>query len=97
MKGDPREYPEITRGGFGDKKIAIDIKTARRIGKNRISGFTLGSFAGYFLYPKKRMVGCKFPYGEFEEHWIIGFIYSWNPDADSLHMVSDVEVIFQLK
>jgi hypothetical protein len=95
----PREYPEITAigGKFGDKKIAIDIKTSRRISKNRISGFTVGSFVGYFLYPEKKMPGCKFPYGEFDEHWIIGFIYTWNPDADSLHMVSDVEVIIQPK
>lgn len=34
---------------------------------------------------------------EFDEHWIIGFIYTWNPDADSLHMVSNVEVIVQPK
>jgi len=97
--GGPREYPEITAmgGKFGNKKIAIDIKTARRVSENKISGFTIGSFAGYFLYPEKKMPGCKFPYGEFAEHWIIGFIYIWNPDADSLHMVSDVEVIVQPK
>lgn len=99
VQGGPREYPEITAmgGKLGDRKIAIDMKTTRRIGKNRISGFTVGSFAGYFLYPKKKMPGCKFPYGEFDEHWIIGFIYTWNPDADSLHMVSDVEVVVQPK
>ncbi len=99
IQGGPREYPEITAmgGEFGNKKIAIDMKTTRRIGKNRISGFTVGSFAGYFLYLEKKMPGCKFPYGEFEEHWIIGFIYTWNPDVDSLYIVSDVEVIVQPK
>jgi len=71
--------------------------TINRISKNRISGFTVGSFAGYFLHPEKKMPGCKFPYGEFDEHWIIGFIYTWNPEADSLHMVSDAEVIVQPK
>jgi len=99
VQGGPREYPEITAmgGKFGNKKIAIDMKTTRRIGKNRISGFTVGSFAGYFLHPEKKMPGCRFPYGEFEEHWIIGFIYTWNPDADRLHMVSNVEVVVQPK
>jgi hypothetical protein len=99
VQGGPREYPEITAigGQFGDKKIAIDMKTTRRISKNRISGFTVGSFARYFLHPEKKMPGCKFPYGEFDEHWIIGFIYTWNPDADSLHMVSNVEVVVQPK
>lgn len=99
IQAGPREYPEITltRGRFGNKKIAIDMKTTRRISQNRISGFTVGSFAGYFLNPEKKMPGCKFPYGEFDQHWIIGFIYTWNPEADSLHMVSDVEVIVQPK
>ena len=99
VQGGPREYPEITlmKGMFGNNKIAIDIKTTRRISEKRISGFTVGSFAGYFLHPEKQMPGCKFPYGEFDEHWIVGFIYTWNPDADSSHMVSDVEVIVQEK
>jgi hypothetical protein len=99
VQGGPREYPEITLTGgkFGNRKIAIDIKTTRRVSENRISGFTIGSFAGYFMHPKEKMPGCKFPYGEFDEHWIIGFIYTWNPDADSLHMVSDVETIVQPK
>lgn len=99
VQGGPREYPEITliRGRFGNRKIAIDMKTTRRVSENRISGFTVGSFAGYFLHLEKKMPGCKFPYGEFNEHWIIGFIYTWDPNADSLHMVSDVEVIVQPK
>jgi hypothetical protein len=99
VQGGPREYPEITltRGRFGNRRIAIDIKTTRRVSENRISGFTIGSFAGYFLHPEKQMPGCKFPYGEFDEHWIVGFIYTWKPDADSLHMISDVEVIVQQK
>jgi len=99
VQGGPREYPEITLigGDFGNRKIAIDMKTTRRVSENRISGFTIGSFAGYFLYPEKKMPGCKFPYEEFDEHWITGFIYTWNPDADTLHMVSDVEVIIQPK
>lgn len=99
VQGGPREYPEmtLTKGRFGNKKIAIDIKTTRRVSESRISGFTVGSFAGYFLHPDKKMPGCKFPYGEFNEHWIVGFIYTWDPDVDSLHMISGVEVIVQPK
>ncbi|WP_457550059.1 type II restriction endonuclease [Archaeoglobus sp.] len=37
------------------------------------------------------------PYGVYSEHWIVGFLYRWNPNADSLNMVSDVEVIVQEK
>lgn len=99
IQGGAREYPEITAygGRLGRKKIAIDIKTTRRISKNRISGFSIGSYAGYFLHPERKLPGCKFPYGEFKEHWIIGFIYSWHPDADSLHMVTNIEVIVSEK
>ncbi|MDI6704112.1 MAG: type II restriction endonuclease [bacterium] len=99
VQGGPREYPEITLmgGEFGDRKIAIEMKTTRMVSENRISGFTIGSFAGYFLHPEKKMPGCKFPYGEFDEHWIIGFIYTWNSEVDTLHMVSDVEVVVQPK
>lgn len=43
------------------------------------------------------MAGCKFPYGEFAEHWIVGFIYTWNPEAENSGIVSDVEVIVQEK
>jgi len=98
-QGGSREYPEITAfgGKLGQEKIAIDIKTTRRVSKNRISGFSIGSYAGYFLHPERKLPGCKFPYGEFKEHWIVGFIYSWNPDADSLHMVSNIEVIVSEK
>lgn len=51
VQGGPREYPEITifGGKVGKHKIAIDMKTTRRVSENKISGFTIGSFAGYFL------------------------------------------------
>src|SRR3972149_11730016 len=78
IQGGAREYPEITAfgGKLGQGKIAIDIKTCRRISRNRVSGFSIGSYAGYFLHPERKLPGCKFPYGEFKEHWLIGFMYS---------------------
>jgi len=99
IQGGPREYPEITAfgGRLGEGKIAIDIKTTRRISRNRVSGFSIGSYAGYFLHPDQQLAGCKFPYNEFKEHWVVGFVYTWNPTADSLHMVSDTEVIVNQK
>ncbi len=99
VQGGAREYPEITAfgGKLGQKKIAIDIKTTRRLSMNRVSGFSIGSYAGYFLHPQKKLPGCKFPYGDFEEHWLVGFVYTWNPNADSLHMVSNIEVIISEK
>jgi len=92
-----REYPDLTLlgGPLGKEIIALDIKTGRRDG-NR-TGFTLGSYWGYFRRPDKKMAGCRLPYGQFSQHWIVGFIYDWNENADTLHMVSNVEAIVQEK
>ncbi len=94
-----REYPDATieGGKLGDRKIAIDIKTTRRINPNRISGFTIGSYAGYFRNPNRKRPGCRIPYADFTKHWIAGFIYDWDKNADTLHMVSNVELIVQEK
>ena len=94
-----REYPDATLEGgkLGDRRIAVDIKTTRRIKPNRISGFTIGSYAGYFRNPDRKMPGCRIPYSKFTEHWIVGFIYDWNKNADTLHMISNVELIVQEK
>lgn len=94
-----RSYPDITLEGgvFGKNKIAIDVKTTRRINGNLVSGFTIGSYAVYFRNPNKKCAGCEIPYGQYTEHWIVGFIYTWNEDADTLHMVSDIDLIVQPK
>ncbi len=99
IQGGAREYPEITLfdGLLGSRKIAIDMKTSRRVGPNRISGFTLGSYAGYFAHPDRKMAGCVLPYGEYTEHWVVGFIYDWMPGKPSEELVSNVEVIVQEK
>ena len=74
----------------------MDIKTGRRVG-NR-TGFTLGSYAGYFRKPDKKLCcGGAFCYNDFNEHWDICFIYDWNKDSDTLHMISNVQVIVQEK
>lgn len=94
-----REYPDATlKGGvFGDKIIALDIKTARKIGRDRISGLTIGSYAGYFLHPDEKRAGCNIPYGDFKEHWIVAFLYKWDPRKNSKEMVSEIDCVVNLK
>jgi hypothetical protein len=94
-----REYPDaILRGGiFGDKIIALDIKTARKVGQDRISGLTIGSYAGYFLHPDEKRAGCSIPYGNFDEHWIVAFLYKWDPRKNSKEMVSEIDCVANLK
>lgn len=98
-QGGSREYPEIAIFGglLGASKIAIDIKTTRRISKNRISGFTLGSYAGYFYHSNVKMPGCIMPYDDFSEHLVIGFMYDWDGKANTLNMVKNIDLIVQPK
>jgi len=93
-----RQYPDVTlRGGeFGSNLIALDIKTARRNHNNadKLDGpMTLGSYAGYFQNPHEESPWTKYPYGQYDEHWILCFAHYWDDDEDSLGMVSGVEPI----
>jgi hypothetical protein len=91
-----RQYPDLTfRGGvFGDKLIALDIKTARlRSNGERISTMTLGSYGQYFSNPGKDTQWTRFPYGAYDEHWIVCFAYQWDDELDSQDMVSEVETL----
>jgi len=101
IEGGSREYPDITLcgGAFGSRMIAVEIKTARRDSKrkDRTSRMSLGSCAGYFLHPDRKMAGCRFPYGLYYEHWIVGCIYDWDENAPSESMVSNIEVIVHPK
>ena len=99
IRGGSRQYPDVTLEGgkLENKIIALEFKSARKIDKNKCSRMSLGSFAGYFLEPYKKSPWCVKPYGVYTEHWVIGFLYRWNPDADTLNMVSDVEVVIQEK
>ncbi len=95
-----RQYPDITlRGGaFGDKLIALDIKTTRlRSEGERISGITLGSYGQYFSNPERDTQWTRFPYGDFDEHWIVCFAYQWDDDLDSREMVYEVETVIGQK
>lgn len=94
-----REYPDIIlqNGVFGDNIIAVDIKTARKEGPNRISKLTIGSYAGYFLQPDRKLPGCSLPYNSFNEHWIVAFLYKWNDEEDDEGLVTDIECIVNPK
>lgn len=95
-----RQYPDATlRGGaFGDDLIALDIKTARlKSGGERISGMTLGSYGQYFSNPDTDTQWTRFPYGAYDQHWIVCFAYQWDDDLDSREMVYEVETIIGQK
>jgi hypothetical protein len=99
LPNNTREYPDATLSGgpLGDRIVALDVKTSRLINQNRISGFTIGSYAGYFLHPQEKRPGCSRPYGDFSEHWIVGFVYEWFPRKETKEMVNIVQVIIAPK
>lgn len=70
-------YPDFTLvGGESDQgKIAIDVKTTYlRKGTERF-GYSLGSYTSY-IRPETERKNIVFPYREYGEHWIIGFVYA---------------------
>lgn len=69
-------YPDFTlmRDKKDKNKIAIDVKTTyKEKGQTRFK-YTLGSYTSY-IRPEKERKNIVFPYSEYGEHWIIGFVY----------------------
>lgn len=65
-------YPDFTLILPDETKIALDVKSTYRRNE-KVAGFTLGSYTGYLRSPKKNIM---YPYYEYKEHWVLGFIYS---------------------
>lgn len=72
-------YPDLTLilSGSSPNKIAIDIKSTYR--KGSTAGFTLGSYTAYLRPPFTKNIS--YPYNDYLEHWIVGFIYDRVPDV----------------
>ena len=95
-----RSYPDIALSGgdLGSRLVALDIKSARYLGNDRVSRMTLGTYHGYFLHPNQKILsGGKRCYNDYDEHWIAAFIYEWRPDQDTINMVKIIETIVAYK
>ena len=76
---EPRQqnyYPDFTlmRSEDDPNKIAVDVKTTYRRSANAKFSYTLGSYTS-FLNPETESKNIVFPYSEYKQHWIIGFVY----------------------
>jgi hypothetical protein len=98
-------YPDLTLVLPTGEKIALDIKSTYRKTKDRVAGFTLGSYTGYLRNPTKNIM---FPYHEYSEHLVLGFIYTREEDKDGeivpltkideiKPVIKDIEIIVQEK
>lgn len=95
-KGVQNQYPEFTlyKKDNPGNKIAIDIKSTYR--QKRANGslkpfsFTLGSYRSYLKDPTGKK-GILFPYSEYSEHWVIGFLYDRNENLRNIQIRSIIE------
>jgi len=73
-------YPDIS---FFDKKdstlFAMDIKSTYRMKNNKINGFTLGAFTGYFRN-RESTKNITYPYEKYSRHFVLGIIYTRQDD-----------------
>ena len=67
-------YPDFTLAARRNDqhKIAIDVKTTYQTAADDRCSFTLGSYTSFLRNGVKNIL---FPYSEYAEHWIIGFVY----------------------
>jgi len=88
-------YPDITFIAKDGTKTAIDLKSTYRLSSRRVSGFTLGAFTGYFRQ-RNSTKNITFPYQEYNQHFVLGVIYSRSPieiDERQIYKLEDLSII----
>ncbi|MEZ4809922.1 MAG: type II restriction endonuclease [Allomuricauda sp.] len=93
-KGVQNAYPEFTLydENLPKSKIAVDVKSTyrkfKRDGSLTNFSFTLGSYKSYL---RDGVKGIKFPYKEYAEHWIVGFLYTRNENCKNVQIKKIIE------
>lgn len=83
-KSKQNQYPDFTlfSPSSPQNKIAVEVKSTYRQYTNwgdlKNFGFTLGSYRSFLRDPVGKK-GILYPYKDYIEHWIIGFLYTRNP------------------
>lgn len=70
-------YPDFTlhRGTEKSGKVAIDVKTTYRMHDHDKFSYTLGGYTS-FIRPGNEKKNIVFPFSEYSEHWVLGFVYN---------------------
>ncbi len=95
-KSKQNQYPDFTlyHPDSPRKKIAVEVKSTYRqfthSGKLKNFGFTLGSYRSFLRDPDGKK-GILYPYKDYFEHWIIGFIYTRNPKCKNVEIRQIIE------
>jgi hypothetical protein len=91
-------YPDITFVGEDGERIAVDLKSTYQVSDERVNGFTLGAFTGYFRQ-RESTKNIRFPYKDYTAHLVLGIVHSRSEDAideqriyslDDLHQIASV-------
>lgn len=89
-------YPDITFISADGTKFAVDIKSTYRKSAQTVSGFTLGSFTGYFRN-RQSPKNVTYPYDFYNNHFIIGIIYTQIHDNKDDNHIYTIDDIMQIK
>lgn len=90
-------YPDFTlQKADGDRhKIAIDVKTTYTDKPNQKFSYTLGGYTSFIRNNTKNIV---FPFDQYTEHWVIGFVYTRVALKKSAeHKIYTVDEISEIK
>lgn len=68
-------YPDINLIAPDGTRIALDLKSTYRINPQRVNGFTLGTFTGYFRQ-RDSSKNITFPYSQYAAHYVLGVVCS---------------------
>ena len=69
-----------------DKKIAVDVKTTYRGRGPKVS-----FLGGYTSFIRNETKNIEFPYRQYAEEWVIGFVYTRKPSGDDPNHIYDLE------
>ena len=88
-------YPDVTFIGPDETKIALDLKSTYRRSSERVNGFTLGAFTGYFRQ-RQSSKNITFPYSQYAAHFVLGVIYSRREEASDERRVYGVDELMDI-
>ena len=82
-------YPDFTllKSPDDKRKIAIDVKTTYR---RPLIVFTLGSYTSFLRNNTKNIL---YPYDQYAQHWIIGFVYTRSTSQTGIYSLEDKDKV----
>ena len=84
------KYPDVTIKHKGTGTLwALDFKSTYRTSNDSVSGFTLGTYRGYFR-DRHSLRNIMFPYKDYKAHLVLGIVYSENKHATPEGQVIDI-------